>query len=173
MVNEHIFGKATIPRAARVAVLLLCCCAACQNRATPTQPTMQLIQTAEPGEQTLVLGQIVGVTLDGAVSSGGVYCEVGGDPAPCARFSIDVPQAGTLIVHMDFEQPQSMFLYLFARDPLVPGGVRDLVTVDSTQSPLVVRQVVERGTVHLHAGLNVGWALRGQSIPFQLVATLE
>jgi hypothetical protein len=76
---------------------------------------------------------------------------------------------------MDFEQPQSMFLYLFARDPLVLGGVRDLAIVDSAQSPLVVRQVVERGPVHLHAGLNVGWGLRGQSIPFQRVlsATLR
>jgi hypothetical protein len=65
VVGEHVFGTATIPRAAQVAVLLLCC-AACQNRATtPTQPTMQPIQTAEPVEQTLVLRQIVGVTLDG------------------------------------------------------------------------------------------------------------
>jgi len=155
-----------------LAVLLLCC-AACQNPTTYTQPTTQSIQLGQGGDPKLVLGQIVNVTLDGTVSGLGGYCEVGNDPAPCVHFSIDVPQAGTLSVRMDFEQPQSMFLYLYVLDPLVPGGVRDLATVDSFQSPLVVRQVVERGMVYLHAGLNVGWGVRGLKIPLQLLATLE
>jgi hypothetical protein len=123
--------------------------------------------------QTIALGEVVDVALDATVSNGGVYCEIGGDPAPCARFAIDAPRAGTLVIRMEFETPQSMFIYLYRHDPAILGGVVDLQNIASDRSPLLVRQVVQRGLVYLHAGLNIPWGVREGQVRFRLIASLE
>lgn len=163
-------------RSALAVVLLFLFSVACQ-RAAPTQPTASPVVPASSqlgASQTLELGETASITLDATVYNGGSYCEVGGDPAPCRRFVVDVPRAGTLIVRMEFETARPMFISLFGVNQGVTKPVVDeCENVDGDQSPLEVREAVTPGQVRFDAGLNVGWGIKGAEVRFRLIPTLE
>jgi hypothetical protein len=150
---------------------------ACGANSTPTTPIQAATVPSSPPASTvsfqaLPLDQPVDVTLNAKLADG-PNCEIGEDPVPCVRFTIDAPRAGTLRVQMQFPAPQPMFMYLYRRTPDVLGNVADLQNVASDQSPLLAQPLVEAGRVYLHAGLNIPWANTNQPMHFQLLATLQ
>jgi hypothetical protein len=121
--------------------------------------------------QALPLGQPLDVTLSANIFQAPMNCEIGGDPAPCAGFTIDTPRAGSLLIEMRFTTtPAPVFMYMYRP---VPGNVVDLQNVTSSQSPLLAQSSVGAERIYLHAGLDMPWANSNGQVQFQLLATLQ
>ena len=115
--------------------------------------------------QRVALGEVVEIELNAAVSSGW-YCEIGNDPVPCTLFVVDVPRAGTVVIRMDFDSAEPMFIEMgnlaIAHLAFKTGG-----------SPLVASATVPAGALPFRVGLNLPWGRNGLVMRFRVIATLE
>jgi hypothetical protein len=56
------------------------------------------------------LNEVVEGEIEATVTGGMVYCEIGNDPVPCARFVVDVPAAGTVTIRLGCECEVPLFI---------------------------------------------------------------
>lgn len=159
MTSRHVLAAGAV-------FLVVVGCSALETPSPPTSPTLASERVPAPVvPQKVALGEVVEVELNATVSTG-TYCEIGNDPVPCAWFVADVPRAGTVMIRMDFDSHEPMFVEIgnLAIEHLsfVTGG-----------SPLVASASVRAGALPFRAGLNVPWGINGSVVRFRLIATFE
>ena len=138
------------------------------NTTQPTPLTRDSQITPQSGStQRIALGDEVAVSLSGAFVSGGLYCEIGNDPFPCAWFVVDIPRAATVVIRMESATADPMFIQVGNL------AIADHLTFVAGPPPLVARLSVPAGELPFRAGLNMPWGRSGSVLNFRLVATLE
>jgi hypothetical protein len=153
--------------------LSLASVAACNNEGSwpsvppPSAPSEVQVGPAPTASSTSIpLGDPFDADLDASVVAGRVYCEIREDPAPCARFVVDIPHAATVVVWMDSSGDLPMFIQL---GNLAIGPELALV---SGRSPLSARARVEAGPLPFRIGA-MPWGRRGAVVSYRVIATLE
>jgi hypothetical protein len=118
-----------------------------------------------PG-RPIALGQTVEADLD-AVSN--AMCDFGNDPYPCARYVIDLPRAGKVVVRMDFDgSPLPMFI---AFETATSHASRSNF-VATGGSPLAGSFAAPAGQLTIAVGVDAPYVLRAM-YRYRFVTTLE
>ena len=92
----------------------------------PTGPTVPSVTTPlpTPGENTAVRRISIGDVVTSTLRSGDPYCTFNADDltAPCERYSIAVPQAGTVVIRVTWGNP-THFLQVVLPRANYRGGI--------------------------------------------------
>jgi hypothetical protein len=75
---------------------------------TPSSVVVRPTVAYEPVQ----LDEIYQFDIDRSVRDGGVYCDIGNDPAPCDRFAVDITRTATLRVEVDAATDRPAFIDL-------------------------------------------------------------
>jgi hypothetical protein len=154
----------TFPSLAAALAVLASACGGTSATQSPTAPN----PVASSGPNPLVVytpvqvNEINAFDVDPVVRDGGTYCEIGNDPAPCAWFSVEVPQPSMLTIRADADTSVQTF---------IDSPVHQFFA--STTPPVSVQSHVEPGNVKFKVGLNAPWGFRGAPVHFRLLVTLN
>jgi hypothetical protein len=150
-----------------VSVLVGCTSPAPMPTPTSATPVVALKASDPITPATIALNEVYEIAMDGTFISGQWYCEIGNDPFPCNRFVVDVPRSGSVLVTMEFDGNEPMFIEM--------GDLRlghDLPFLRGS-SPLVARASVRPGPLPFRVGLDAPWGIPGYIARYRLKVTVD